>query len=333
MTQAPAPMQSPLLQVRDLRVRLATARGSADAVHHLSFDLHRGQALGVVGESGCGKSLTALALMGLAPANARVFGSIRLDDQELIGLPDRQMCRIRGNRIAMVFQEPMTSLDPLQRIGEQVAEPLRIHRGLDSTAAHSQALALLDRVGIAGARARFRAYPHELSGGQRQRVMIAAALACEPDLLIADEPTTALDVTVQRQILGLIGELVGQSGMGLILVSHDLAVIAENVQEILVMYGGTGVELGPVGQVLEHPAHPYTQALLRARPVLGGDLDTPLPVIAGTVPDLLDRPAGCPFRARCEFAQARCGLALPEPVKRAHQHWVRCLRSDEIRPT
>ncbi|HXE51129.1 MAG TPA: ABC transporter ATP-binding protein, partial [Ramlibacter sp.] len=218
-----------LLEVANLHVRLQTHRGPAYAVRDVSFTLERGETLGLVGESGCGKSITVMALMGLLPENAQVTGSIRFEGQELTTKSDAQMCEIRGNRIGMIFQEPMTALNPVHSIGRQVAEPLRLHRGLSTGAARKEAIALLDRVGIPDAARRIDAYPHQFSGGQRQRVTIAMALACGPDLLIADEPTTALDVTIQQQILELISDLVAERGMALMLISHDLGVIAQNV--------------------------------------------------------------------------------------------------------
>ena len=228
----------PLLQVSDLTIDLPTHRGLARAVRGVSFALERGETLGLVGESGCGKELTALALMGLLPEGARVGGSIRLDGRELVGLPERELCKLRGNRIAMVFQEPMTALNPVHTVGRQVAEPLRLHQGLGAKAARDEAIALLERVGIRDAARRADAYPHQFSGGQRQRITIAMALACGPDILVADEPTTALDVTIQQQILALVRELVAERGMGLVLISHDLGVVAQNVRRRLVMYGG-----------------------------------------------------------------------------------------------
>ena len=262
-------MQLPLLEVTDLRIALATPYGTVDAVRGIDFSLPAGGTLGLIGESGCGKSLTALALMGLLPESASVRGSIRLAGQELVGLDEPALCALRGNRIAMVFQEPMAALNPLHRVGDQVAEPLRIHRGWSRRRARDEARALLERVGIADAARRMDGYPHEFSGGQRQRICIAMALACGPDLLVADEPTTALDTEVQAQILALLAELVAERGMALLLISHDLAVVAQHTTNMLVMYGGTVVEAGPTQEVFARMAHPYTRGLLAARPVLG----------------------------------------------------------------
>jgi peptide/nickel transport system ATP-binding protein len=319
-----------LLEVDDLRIRLQTQRGPADAVRGIGFSLERGQTLGIVGESGCGKSITVQSLMGLLPRQATVSGSIRFDGTELVGLGEREMCAIRGNRIGMIFQEPMTALNPVHTIARQVGEPLRLHRGLQGAAARKEALALLDRVGIPDAASRLDAYPHQFSGGQRQRIGIAMALACGPDLLIADEPTTALDVTVQKQILDLIGELVAERGMALILISHDLGVIANTVERMLVMYGGSVVESGPTRAVFAQRAHPYTQGLFAARPVLGAPRGRRLATIRGSVPELVDMPAGCPFAGRCGFTVDACFATRPPPVALPGGHAVRCIRLDEV---
>ncbi|TFZ01133.1 ABC transporter ATP-binding protein [Ramlibacter rhizophilus] len=319
-----------MLDVRHLTIELSTPRGPARAVRDLSFSLARGDTLGLVGESGCGKSMTALALMGLLPENARVTGSIRLAGQELVGLPDRALAGLRGDRIGMVFQEPMTALNPVHTVGRQVAEPLRLHRGLSSRQARSEAIALLERVGIADAARRADAYPHQFSGGQRQRITIAMALACGPDLLIADEPTTALDVTIQKQILDLLRELVAERGMALILVSHDLGVIARNVARVMVMYGGTVVENGPTAAVFARPAHPYTLGLFGARPGLAGQPRQRLVTIPGTVPELPDLPPGCPFAGRCAYTVPDCHAGLPPPVTVAPDHQARCIRLDAV---
>ena len=296
----------PLLEVNNLSVQLQTPRGPAHAVREISFSLARGETLGLIGESGCGKSITALSLMGLLPDNATVGGSIRFDGQELVGASDDALRRLRGNRIGMIFQEPMTALNPVHTVGHQVAEPLRLHGGASREDARQQAIALMERVGIANAAGRFDAYPHQFSGGQRQRITIAMALACGPDLLIADEPTTALDVTLQGQILDLISDLVQERGMALILISHDLGVIAQNAVRMMVMYGGSVVESGPTREVFAQMAHPYTRGLFGARPRVGALRGTRLTTIAGTVPELIDLPPGCPFSDRCAFAVAQC---------------------------
>jgi peptide/nickel transport system ATP-binding protein len=318
----------PLIEVENLRVRLNTSRGPADAVRGVSFSLARGETLGLIGESGCGKSVTAMALMGLLPDSAAVSGSIRLDGRELVGLSEPDYCQLRGNRISMIFQEPMTALNPMHTIGRQVAEPLRRHKGLSAAEARREAIALLDRVGLPDPARRAEAYPHQFSGGQRQRVTIAMALACQPDLLIADEPTTALDGTIQGQILDLIADLVAERGMSMILISHDLGVIAENVQRMMVMYGGTVVESGPTEVLFAEMGHPYTQGLFRARPRLGAPRGTRLQTISGTVPELADLPNGCAFADRCGIAEERCRSIIPPPVMLTAGHAVRCLRTD-----
>ena len=328
-----------LLEVSNLHVRLQTHRGPADAVRGVGFSLARGETLGLIGESGCGKSLTAMSLMGLLPDSAEVSGSIRFDGEEIVGRTDAQMCKLRGNRIGMVFQEPMTALNPVHTIGHQVAEPLRLHRGLNAAAARAEAIALLDRVGIPGAAQRLDAYPHQFSGGQRQRITIAMALACGPDLLIADEPTTALDVTVQQQILDLISDLVAERAMALILISHDLGVISQNADRMLVMYGGSVVESGPTEAVFATMAHPYTRGLFAARPQLvprrPGER-TRLATIPGTVPELAHLPAGCPFAGRCGFTMDACHTTPPPPVPLGALgalgagHMARCIRLDAM---
>jgi peptide/nickel transport system ATP-binding protein len=330
MTAPGAVPDTPLLAVDDLRVTLATPRGPAQALRGIGFTLRRGETLGLIGESGCGKSMTALALMGLLPEGARVSGSIRLDGRELTHLPDDDWCALRGDRLAMVFQEPMTALNPLHTIGRQIGESLRLHQGLDASSARAQALRLLGRVQLPQAARRFDAYPHQLSGGQRQRVVIAIALAGGPDLLIADEPTTALDVTIQREVLDLISQLVAEDGMALLLISHDLGVMAETVQRMLVMYAGTVVESGPTDAVFSRLAHPYTRGLFAARPRLGLPRGTRLPTIPGRVPDLLGLPPGCPFSDRCTWSVDECRRALPPPMEVDPTHAARCIRVHEI---
>jgi peptide/nickel transport system ATP-binding protein len=334
---------SALLEVDQLRVTLHTPYGPADAVRGLSFSMARGDTLGLVGESGCGKSLTAMALMGLLPDSARVSGAIRFDGREMTGLDDSQLRRLRGNRIAMVFQEPMTALNPLHSVGDQVAEPLRLHQGLSRSQARAQALQLLDRVGIPDAARRLDAYPHQFSGGQRQRITIAMALACGPDLLIADEPTTALDVTVAGEVLKLIRDLVQERGMALILISHDLGMIAQNVDRMMVMYGGTVVESGPTRDVFLQRAHPYTRGLFASRPGFGAAKSESaeavgeagkagnarrqrLYSIPGSVPELHRMPAGCPFADRCDVAKAACATQPPPTVTLTPGHSGRCIQ-------
>lgn len=337
----------PLLEVSQLTINLQTSRGRAQAVRDVSFSLERGATLGLIGESGCGKSLTALALMGLLPPHAQVDGNILLDGTELLEQSEKQLCALRGNRMAMVFQEPMSALNPVHSIGRQVAEPLRLHLRLSRNQARTRAIELLERVGIAHAALRFDDYPHQFSGGQRQRITIAMALACGPDLLIADEPTTALDVTVQQHILDLLQSLVAEHAMALVLISHDLGVIAQNVEQLLVMYGGTVVESGMTEAVFASRAHPYTRGLFAARPQLQPSAQRqPLPTIAGTVPELVDLPVGCPFAGRCSFTAEPCFVERPPartlqmantaaPLSLAcwrQPHVVHCLRKEAMEP-
>ncbi|HLT76680.1 MAG TPA: ABC transporter ATP-binding protein [Ferrovibrio sp.] len=330
-------MTAPLLSVSDLRVTLASGQGPVQPVRGLSFDLRRGETLGIVGESGCGKSMTALALMGLLPDGARAEGRIAFQGEDLLQADEAALCRLRGNRMAMIFQEPMTSLNPLHRIGDQIAEPLMLHRGMNRRQALERAVELLDRVGIPQPRSRLDAYPHQMSGGQRQRVMIAMALACDPDLLIADEPTTALDVTIQGQILDLIQSLVEDSGMALILISHDLGVIAETVQHVMVMYAGRAIETGPVGEVFGDLTHPYSRGLFAAMPRLGrAGADNryprpPLPTIPGIVPELHRLGPACAFADRCPLSEPRCRAEMPPDVAVGPLHRAECWRTDVSR--
>jgi peptide/nickel transport system ATP-binding protein len=301
----------------------------------VSFALDRGGTLGLAGESGCGKSLTALALMGLLPEGTEVKGSIRFDGRELTALDDVAMGALRGDRIGMVFQEPMTALNPVHPVGRQIGESLRLHRKLDTAAARAEALRLLERVRLPRASERLDAYPHQLSGGQRQRVVIAIALACGPDLLVADEPTTALDTTIQREVLDLLDELRRETGMALLLISHNLDVMAAHVQRLAIMYAGRIVEAGPTREVFAHPAHPYTRGLFAARPRLGLARGTRLATIAGRVPALHEMPAGCAFAARCALAAGACRAAQPAHERVGADHEAACLRwreAIEVRP-
>ena len=323
-----------LLEVSGLEVVLDTPNGPARAVRGVAFALERGETVGIVGESGCGKTMTALALMGLLPEGARVEGEIRFDGADLLAGSEDDWCRIRGNRIAMVFQEPMSSLNPLHTVGRQVAESLILHRRLGRGGARREARRFLELVGIEDAGRRLNHYPHQLSGGQRQRVMIAMALANEPDLLIADEPTTALDVTIQKQILDLIGALVRDLGMGLVLISHDLAVIANTVDRIVVMYGGAVVESARTRELFSNLSHPYTQGLLSGIPQVGAGprrIGRRLRSIPGTVPELWALPPGCTFADRCDLAEATCRRTMPAPVSVGRGHVVACRRVDAAR--
>ena len=332
----------PLLAVQDLRVALQTAHGHVDALRGVSFVMQRGETLGLIGESGCGKSLTALAIMGLLPERAQVNGSVQLNGTELTQLSDAALCKVRGARMAMIFQEPMTALNPLHPIWKQIAEPLQLHQGMNLTAAKARALELLERVQLPRAKERLDAYPHQLSGGQRQRVMISIALACQPDLLIADEPTTALDVTVQKEVLSLIRQLVTEDGMGLLLISHDLGLMRDQVDRVMVMYGGTVVESASTLDLFRTRAHPYTQGLFAARPQLGLKRGTRLQTIPGNVPEIFNWPQGCAFADRCPHAEASCRVAVPPPEQipsslntdaaplPAYEHWVSCLKWQQL---
>ena len=321
--------QAPLLDVRDLRISF----GTRPVVHGVSFQVYPGEKLALVGESGSGKTVTAQSLlrlvMGAQTEGRALFGEVG-QQHDLLHMPDRDMQALRGQRISMIFQEPMTALNPVHRVGHQVAEPLRLHRGLSADAARAEAIRLLDRVGIDHAARRVDAYPHQFSGGQRQRITIAMALACGPDLLIADEPTTALDVTVQRQILELIRELVAERGMALLLISHDLGVIAQNAQRVMVMYGGNVVESGAARDVFAQPTHPYTRGLFAARPSLHTARGARLPTIAGTVPELIDLPPGCPFAGRCVGTVPDCHTQVPPQISTQANHIVACSRLDHI---
>ena len=331
----------PLLSVRNLRVALQTSHGQLEALRGVDFEMLRGNTLGLIGESGCGKSLTALAIMGLLPDRATVSGSIALNGTELTQMSDAALCSLRGARMAMIFQEPMTALNPLHPIWKQIAEPLQLHQGMDLVSAKARALELLERVQLPRARERLDNYPHQLSGGQRQRVMISIALACQPDILIADEPTTALDVTVQKEVLALIRQLVAEDGMGLLLISHDLGLMRDQVERVMVMYGGTVVESAPTQELFGMRAHPYTQGLFAARPQLGLKRGTRLQTIAGNVPEIFNWPKGCAFADRCAYVQDSCRQTLPQlervpdtahdidadgtgQAKPVAEHWVRC---------
>ena len=306
-----ADLAEPLLRVRDLRISFITRQGEARAVGGLDFELEAGQTLGIVGESGSGKSQTALALLGLQARQARVGGSVRFEGRELLGLGERELNQVRGKRIGLVFQDPMTSLNPYLSIGAQMAEVLVQHRGLSRAAALAECARMLDAVRIADAGARLRQYPHEFSGGMRQRVLIAGALLCRPALLVADEPTTALDMTVQAEILALLRQLQEDLGLALLLISHDLDVVAEVCERVLVMYAGRAVESGPAMQLLAAPRHPYTAGLLASCPRLDTPPGVPLRPIPGHPPDPARLPAGCAFRPRCVLAVPACTTDVP----------------------
>lgn len=306
-------MTTPLLQVRDLAVEFRTEHGVVRAVDGVSFSVDKGATMALVGESGCGKSVTALALLGLLPApqGRIVEGSVSLDGQELVGLPESRLRQLRGTALAMIFQEPMTALNPVFRIGTQLIDVLRCRRGFTARQARQAALDMLARVGMPDPQRRMDEYPHQLSGGMQQRVMIAMALSCDPRLLIADEPTTALDVTTQAQVLDLIVDLQREFGMAMILITHDLGVVAETCQRAVVMYCGKVVERGGVRELFSHPHHPYTAGLLASLPRLRRQRLQQLPVIPGSVPDLLHLPAGCRFADRCSRVHERCRRTSP----------------------
>lgn len=318
-------MTSPLLRVENLHVRLPTPRGELHAVRGISFAVAPGETLCLVGESGCGKSLTALSLIGLLPPAARrQADAIEFEGCEISRLDERQMADIRGDRLAMVFQEPMTALNPAYTIGEQLAEGWRRHRPAAARQARERAVFLLEKVGITASGRRLAQYPHQLSGGLRQRVMIAMALMCEPALIVADEPTTALDVTLQAQILALLRGLQAELGLAIVLITHDLGVVARAGDRMAVMYAGEIVESGPVASVLDSPCHPYTQALRACIPVPGRSKPgTPLGSIPGLVPSLIGGIAGCAFRNRCPQAWPECAAEPPRRTAGADR-WFRC---------
>jgi len=317
-------MAVPVISVRHLRTSFRVEGQWRPAVDDVSFDVAPNETVAIVGESGSGKSVTALSIMRLIPqANGRIEGEISLKGRDLRALPESEMRKVRGDEIAMIFQEPMTSLNPVLTVGFQVAEALRYHRGMDRTAADREALEILEQVRIPSAKSRFLDYPHLFSGGMRQRVMIAMALACRPKLLIADEPTTALDVTIQAQILDLLRQLQTEFGMSVLLITHDLGVVAEMAHRVAVMYCGRIVERGAVTDLFHRPAHPYTQGLLHSLPRIDRDVEA-LDPIDGSVPSPFDLPPGCSFAPRCGRASARCNAAFPPHTAGTDGHSVAC---------
>ena len=305
-------MTQPILSVSDLRVGFTTRRGTLVAVDGVSFDIAPGEVLGVVGESGAGKSLTGAAVMGLLDPPGRILGGeVRLGGRRIDKLPPEDMRKVRGAQIGMVFQDPLTSLNPLYRIGDQIAETIRVHSDMTEAQARERAIALLQEVGIQGARARIDAYPHEFSGGMRQRVVLALALCAEPRLLVADEPTTALDVSIQAQIIALLKRLCRERGTAVMLITHDMGVIAETADRVAVMYSGRIVEIGPVRDVVREPKHPYTKGLMGAIPTVAARADR-LTQIPGSMPRLGAIPSGCPFHPRCPDVFERCPVERPE---------------------
>jgi peptide/nickel transport system ATP-binding protein len=320
-------MSAPLLEVEDLTVEFATPGGIVRAVDGVSFTLGHGEVLGLVGESGSGKTVTCRALMRLLPSRqARIVaGRAQIEGTDLLALDEAEMTRVRGATIGMIFQNPMTHLDPVMTIGDQIAEPLRVHHGMSRNQALGHAIDLLRQVGIPDPKIRIRSYPHEFSGGMRQRAMIAAALACQPKVLIADEPTTALDVTVQAQILRLLLELRARTGLAIILISHDLGVVAQTCDAIAVMYAGRIAERADKRTLLRRPLHPYTTGLIGSQPG-ATEPHRPLPSIPGQPPSLADPPAGCRFHPRCAHAEAACRIERPPLVEPAPGHATACRR-------
>jgi peptide/nickel transport system ATP-binding protein len=324
----------PLLRVEDLRVEFPTEDGIVHAVDGVTYQVFPGRTLGIVGESGSGKTVASLTTLGLTRRmGARISGRILFEGRDLTQLPEDELRRIRGNEIAMIFQDPLSSLHPLYRIGDQLTEAVRAHRDVSKAGAHERAVELLGLVGIPDPRGRVDAYPHEFSGGMRQRAMIAMALANEPKLLIADEPTTALDVTVQAQILALLERLQKELDMAIVIITHDLGVVAEMADDVAVMYSGRIVETAATGLLFSGPEHPYTWGLLRSIPTLAGPRDEQLVPISGTPPSLINRPSGCHFHPRCRYAQPDHSRIDPrlEPVPQEPTHFVACLLTAQVR--
>jgi oligopeptide/dipeptide ABC transporter ATP-binding protein len=325
-----------ILEVKELQTSFDTDRGQVNAVDRVSFDLYSGKTVGIVGESGCGKSVTSLSIMRLIPSppGKIIGGDILYKGKSLLGLSMEQMRKIRGNEISMIFQEPMTSLNPVFTIGNQLIEAILLHQDLSKSEAVNKAVEMLKLVGIPAPDKRIKDYPHQLSGGMRQRVMIAMALSCNPQILIADEPTTALDVTIQAQILDLLRDLQQKVGMAIMLITHDLGVVAETAHEVVVMYAGVVVERAPVLELFANPKHPYTKGLLNSIPVLNKDQTgvkrNRLEPIPGIVPSLLDLPKGCRFQERCKYVEDECRAKEPELRTIAPNRQARCIKAETI---
>lgn len=316
-----------LLQIRDLTVKFPASPRPLTAVRDVDFEVERGQVLGLVGESGSGKSVTSLAVMGLLPPQASVTGEIHFNGvgpEDLLRLESETMRRLRGSKISMIFQEPMTALNPVMGVGEQIAEAVRAHNPVSKKESWDRAVEALKEVAIPDPVTRARDYPHQLSGGMRQRVMIAMAIVNRPELLIADEPTTALDVTIQAQILDLLAELRQKFGLAMLFISHDLAVVSKVADRVAVMYAGSLVEIGSRDEIFRAPAHPYTRGLLESVPTLATPRERPLATIEGAVPPLHAVPAGCPFEPRCDFRVTECARELPPLIEVNAGHWARC---------
>jgi oligopeptide transport system ATP-binding protein len=323
-----------VLQVKNLEISFRTYAGEVQAVRGVTFDLRRGETLAIVGESGSGKSVTAKSIMRLLPeANSLVKGGeILFDGSDLLSLSDKQMQDVRGPKIAMVFQDPMTSLDPTMRVGRQITESLKKHLGMSGNRARERAVELLEMVGIPNAEDRVKQYPHQFSGGMRQRVVIAIALACDPQILIADEPTTALDVTIQAQILELLRDLQERIGTSVILITHDLGVVASTARRVVVMYGGKIVETGTVREIFYNPQMPYTWGLLSSIPLPTADRSQDLIPIPGSPPDMLEPPKGCPFTPRCPYAMQICAEEMPEYTTFSAEHRAACWLQHPMAP-
>ena len=322
-------MTHTLLEVKNLVTSFQTSGGILQAVKDVSFHVDKGETLCIVGESGCGKSITSLSVMRLLPINGSIeSGEILLNDEPLQALSAEKMRKLRGNQMSMIFQEPMTALNPVLTIGYQLREPLMLHKKLSKAEASKQGIELLTQVGIPNPEKRLNQYPHELSGGMRQRVMIAMALACNPSLLIADEPTTALDVTIQAQILDLINDLKKEFDMGVLMITHDMGVVAEVADRVMVMYAGEKIEEGPVQEIFENPQHPYTRGLLNSVPNVD-DPEFELEPIPGTMPGLNEPIFGCRFHPRCQFATDKCKLAAPPEQKVSEGHFASCWYAKE----
>ena len=325
-------MSEKILEVRQLATSFHAERGWQQAIDGVSFDVYQGEILCIVGESGCGKSVTSQSIMRLYDERrlVRYSGTVKLEGQSLLDIPFHKMQDIRGSRVSMIFQDALSSLNPVLTICDQISEPLRIHQHLSKKAAREKALEMLRLVGIPAPEKRLDQYPHELSGGMRQRVMIAIALACRPHLLLADEPTTALDVTIQAQIMELIVRLNEQLNMGVMLITHDLAVVAQTCSRVIVMYLGQIVEEADVLTLFDHPCHPYTEGLMRSIPLMEGDRTKPLYMIPGTVPLLSQIPTGCRFAPRCAYATERCRQETPQLTPVSDKQSVRCFRAAEL---
>lgn len=314
-----------ILEVKDLKTSFFTHAGEVKAVGGVSFTLKKGEALGIVGESGSGKSITMMSIMRLLADNGKVInGDIRFKDKDIVKLSEKDMEKIRGNEMGMIFQDPMTSLNPVLTVGNQIMEPLRKHKKMSKEEAHKRAVEMLSLVGIPSPESRMKQYPHEFSGGMRQRVMIAMALTCSPELLIADEPTTALDVTIQAQILEIMKDLKNRLNTSIILITHDLGVVADVCDRINVMYGGTIIESGTTNDIFYNPRHPYTWGLLKSVPNPKNLVKERLKPIEGQPPDLLNPPAGCPFAARCDYAMEICTKGKTENFKISEEHFAAC---------